>query len=121
MVKILYAEDNPMLQVFMEALLDGIEGCLLICVDDGVSALEYLKKNDDIALLITDWDMPRMNGLDLTSAVRSDQSLAHLPIIMTSDRSPQDVLRAREAGINEFIPKPASREVIRQVLCRLLA
>ncbi|QJB55816.1 diguanylate cyclase [Pseudodesulfovibrio sp. zrk46] len=74
---------------------------------DGVEALEVLEENPDIKLVLTDYDMPRMDGFDLIRKIRAEHSKNDLAIIGMS-ASDEEVLSARliKTGANDFIPKP---------------
>jgi len=72
-------------------------------VENGSDALALLMTGD-FNFLITDWDMPLMNGIELTKAIRSDERLKNLPIIMVTsmDRN-KNILNAKKAGVDEYI------------------
>lgn len=83
---------------------------------DGRSALDLLVRNDprepfDVALV--DWDMPRMNGLEFVQAVRRNQDFAGLKILMvTTFNSTERVAEALQTGANDFLMKPATKEML---------
>ena len=81
--------------------------------DDGLTALPLLKTGD-FDFLITDWNMPGMDGLALVKAVRSDPDLADLPVLMVSSEAREDHIRmAAAADVNGYIVKPFTRPVLR--------
>jgi two-component system chemotaxis sensor kinase CheA len=72
---------------------------------DGVEAMDVLKK-EQFTLVVSDIEMPRMNGIELTTRIRSDQELADLPVILvTALESADDRQRGMEAGANAYINK----------------
>jgi two-component system, chemotaxis family, sensor kinase CheA len=72
---------------------------------DGADALATLKK-EALDLVVSDVDMPRMSGLDLTARVRADQHLAHLPVVLvTALESREDRERGIEVGADAYIVK----------------
>jgi len=74
---------------------------------DGAEALECLRDNPDYTILVTDWNMPRMDGLCLVKKVRENPALEHLPILMvTTENEPWSVTRAIRSGANEYLMKP---------------
>ncbi|GIV61232.1 MAG: response regulator [Rhodothermaceae bacterium] len=80
---------------------------------DGAQALEKLQA-DSFDFVITDWNMPNMNGLELTKAIRSHPQLGHLPILMVTTRGmKEDVVAAMHARVNNYIVKPFTPEVLR--------
>ncbi|QXD16053.1 response regulator [Rhodocaloribacter litoris] len=80
---------------------------------DGAQALEKLG-GESIDFVITDWNMPNMNGLELTKSIRNHPTLGHLPILMVTTRGmKEDVMAAMHARVNNYIVKPFTPEVLR--------
>ena len=78
---------------------------------DGAEALEKLSGID---FLITDWNMPKISGAELTRAVRGRDDTRALPVIMVTARSVRDdILTAMEAGVDSYLVKPFSPQVLR--------
>jgi two-component system chemotaxis response regulator CheY len=87
---------------------------------DGKEALA--KCDDSIQIVITDWNMPIMGGLDLVKHLRSDPRTAKIPILMVTTRSlKEDILQALDAGINSYILKPFTPEVLKEKLDQVSA
>ena len=79
---------------------------------DGTEAFGKLAEGD-FNLLITDWDIPNMDGLELTRAIRKNNKLKNLPIFIITTRSMiQDVIKAKKTGVNEYIIKPFEAETL---------
>ena len=73
---------------------------------DGAVAAETLKK-EDIGLILCDWNMPKMTGLQLLRSIRSHQTLKDIPFIMITAQGQREVvLEAVEAGVSSYILKP---------------
>jgi len=106
-MKILVADDSQttrkiMVQMLAELGMHSVEEAA-----DGQEALDRLQSVDDFDLLLSDWNMPNLSGLDLALAVRADERLTALPILMVTTRSmPKDILAAMKAGVNGYITKP---------------
>lgn len=80
---------------------------------NGREALEQLKANPDIELMLVDWNMPEMNGFDLLCAVRADRAYDAVRILMvTSESQSEQVVRALNAGANEYLMKPFNKDVL---------
>lgn len=81
---------------------------------DGVEALRLLTADPAVFLLaLVDWNMPEMNGMELLRAVRADASLARLTVIMvTTETEIEHMAAALEAGANEYVMKPFTREIL---------
>lgn len=111
-MRALVIDDSRTIRTIIGAILreidiEVIEAC------NGLQALEQLKRNPDIDLMLVDWNMPVMNGLDFIKAVRAQPAYDHARILMvTSETGIEQVTRAMEAGANEYLMKPFSREVL---------
>ncbi len=82
--------------------------------DDGTTALPMLKSGK-YDFLVTDWNMPGMQGIDLLKAVRADEKLKGLPVLMVTAESRRDqIVAAAEAGVNGYIVKPFTAETLAQ-------
>jgi CheY-like chemotaxis protein len=113
---ILYAEDNPRdVELTLEALGDYNLANNVIVVRDGVETMEYLRregmysqrKPGNPAVLLLDIKMPRMDGIEVLKAIRSDKTIHMLPVVMlTSSREEQDVIKSYELGVNAYVVKP---------------
>ena len=83
----------------------------------GLEAWSILDKSDNIDILITDWNMPEMNGLELVKKTRSDSRYEDIPIIMvTTEGGKAEVITALKAGVNNYIVKPFTPQVLREKL-----
>ncbi len=84
---------------------------------DGAEGWAQLDANPDIGMLITDWNMPEMNGLELVKKVRADKRFEDLPIIMvTTEGGKAEVITALKAGVNNYIVKPFTPQVLKEKL-----
>ena len=92
-------------------------------VDEASDGSEALAKLRDKAygLVISDWNMQPMTGLDLLREVRADASLQHLPFIMiTAESKAENVVAAKEAGVNNYIVKPFNAETLKAKIASVL-
>lgn len=79
----------------------------------GAEALAYLKSHPHTKVALVDWNMPEMNGLQLVEAVRRNPSFRDLRMMMvTTETEMANVVKAMEAGANEYVMKPFSKEII---------
>jgi two-component system chemotaxis response regulator CheY len=84
---------------------------------DGQAGLEMLEQNGRADLALIDWNMPRMNGIDLLHAVRTESRFDAMRIVMvTAEAELDEVQRALEYGAEEYIMKPFNKEVVRDKL-----
>jgi CheY-like chemotaxis protein len=126
---ILFAEDNPRdVELTLEALGDHNLANNVIVVRDGVETMDYLRcegkykqrKPGNPAVLLLDIKMPRMDGIEVLRAIRSDNLLKMLPVVMlTSSREERDLIKSYELGVNAYVVKPVDFkdfiEAVRQV------
>lgn len=88
-------------------------GVEVVEAGDGRDGLEQLRQTPDVELVLVDWNMPVMNGLDFIRAVRSDRSYDPVRIMMvTTETEQEQLVRALEAGANEYLMKPFTKEVL---------
>ena len=116
-MKILVVDDSSTMRRIIKNTLarlgykDILEGA------DGVEGWAQMDANPDIEMLITDWNMPEMNGLELVKKVRADDRFTDLPIIMvTTEGGKSEVITALKAGVNNYIVKPFTPQVLKEKL-----
>ena len=91
--------------------------------DDGLTALPMLKTGK-FDLLVTDWNMPGMQGIDLLKAVRSeaDEKLKNIPVLMvTAEQKKEQIVEAAQAGVNGYIVKPFTALILKEKLEKIFA
>jgi len=116
-LKLLVVDDSSTMRRIIKNTLarlgykDVLEGA------DGVEGWTQLDSNPDVEMLITDWNMPEMNGLELVKKVRADERFKDLPIIMvTTEGGKAEVITALKAGVNNYIVKPFTPQVLKEKL-----
>ena len=83
--------------------------------EDGVVAWKLFQENDNYDVVLTDWNMPNMNGLELVKTLRSVNKT--IPIVMiTTEGGKGEVITALKAGVNNYIVKPFSAEILKEKL-----
>ena len=86
----------------------------IISAVDGIDALKKIE-NNNINVILTDWNMPNMNGYDFVVNVRKNKKHTNTPIVMiTTEGSKSEVLSALKIGVNAYIVKPFSKEVLEE-------
>ncbi len=87
---------------------------------DGAEALQKLRKTS-IDLVISDWNMEPMTGIELLREVRSDDKLKHIPFIMiTAESKSENVIAAKSAGVSNYIVKPFNAETLKSKMVSVL-
>lgn len=119
--KILVVEDNKLNQHVIKALLSKMKADVLL-VDNGQMAVDAVRADSSIDLVLMDIHMPVMNGIDAAIAIRQLPGPAsRLPIVaLTAGALPEDEQACMNAGMNEFLSKPVDVPKLRQVLSRQL-
>jgi len=103
--KILVAEDSFTVRELQRSILEAA-GYLVVTARDGRDALVAIHRDPEIALVVTDFEMPELDGLELTRAIRADRACSSLPvIIVTSHASEDDKRRGVEAGADAYMAK----------------
>jgi CheY-like chemotaxis protein len=113
---ILLVEDNPKdIELTLATLEQGQLANDVVIARDGAEALDFLYRQGsyagratlDPAVVLLDFKLPKMDGLEVLAAVKSNPDLRHTPIVMlTSSREESDLVRSYELGVNAFVVKP---------------
>lgn len=105
-MKILIVDDFSTMRRIIKNLLRDLGFNNTLEADDGLTALPILQAGG-IDFLITDWNMPGMQGIDLLKKVRADEQLVSLPVLMvTAETKREQIIEAAQAGVNGYIVKP---------------
>ena len=119
-LKVLTVDDDHAIRDLMLQSLHNLGFSNITQVEDGGIAWNLLLK-EKFELLITDWMMPNMDGLELTVAIRSNETLKDLKILMvTSNKKSSQITKAINAGVNEYLLKPFNLESLQEHLTRIL-
>ena len=117
---ILFVEDSPTMRRIIANSLKRLGYTDIIEAEHGVDALEKIE-GKTIDLLVTDWNMPEMNGADLVKNIRAMPEYETLPIVMITTRGMKDdVMTAMKLGVNGYVIKPFTPEILRTKLEAIL-
>ncbi len=106
MAKILIVDDSEMFRIELRAALEG-GGHTIIEGKDGVDGLHVAKQHNDVDIVITDFNMPEMNGLQMVTMIKELPVYKSAPIfILTTETSPELKQHANKAGVMAWIIKP---------------
>ena len=113
-MKILIVDDFSTMRRIIKNLLRELGFNNTMEADDGSTALPMLK-NGDFDFLVTDWNMPIMQGIELLKAIRAEERLKTLPVLMvTAEAKREQIMEAAQAGVNGYIVKPFTAETLRE-------
>ena len=105
-IRILIVDDFSTMRRIVKNLLNDLGLFNTTEADDGTTALVELRKGP-FDLVITDWNMPGMPGIDLLKAIRSDAGLSKIPVLMvTAEAKREQIIEAAQAGVNGYVIKP---------------
>jgi len=115
-MKVLVVDDFATMRRIVKNVLKQIGFTKIVEADDGSTALAVLK-NDKVDLIISDWNMPKVTGLELLKAVRGDDSMKNIPFLMvTAEGQKDNIVQAVQAGVSNYVVKPFTPETIQEKL-----
>ncbi len=118
-MKILVVDDFSTMRRIIRNLLRDLGFNNAEEADDGATALPLLKSGK-FDFLITDWNMPIMEGIDLVRTIRADGDLRELPILMvTAEARREQIVAAAQAGVNGYIVKPFNAQTLEQKIAKI--
>lgn len=118
-MKILIVDDFSTMRRIIKNLLRDLGFTNTQEADDGLTALPMLQ-NGDFEFLVTDWNMPGMQGIELLKEVRSDAKLKEMPVLMvTAEQKREQIVEAAQAGVNGYIVKPFTAATLKEKLDKI--
>ncbi|HNY66355.1 MAG TPA: chemotaxis response regulator CheY [Deltaproteobacteria bacterium] len=113
-IKILVVDDFSTMRRIVKNILRQLNFNNIIEADDGSTALDVLQR-EKIDMVVSDWNMPKMTGLELLKAVRSDDALKDIPFLMvTAEAQQENIIEAVKSGVSNYIVKPFTAETLGQ-------
>jgi len=113
-MKILIVDDFSTMRRIIKNLLRDLGFNNTAEADDGNTALPMLQSGN-FDFLVTDWNMPGMEGIDLLKAVRADEKLASLPVLLvTAEAKKEQIVEAAQAGVNGYVVKPFNAATLKE-------
>ena len=118
-MKILIVDDFSTMRRIIKNLLRDLGFNNTQEADDGTTALPMLQTGN-FDFLVTDWNMPGMQGIDLLKAVRADEKLASLPVLMvTAEAKREQIVEAAQAGVNGYVVKPFTAATLKEKIDKI--
>lgn len=119
-MKVLIVDDFATMRRSLRNILKNIGFTNISEADDGKTALKELRKAK-YDLILCDWNMPEMSGLELLNKIRSDDELKDLIFVMvTAEAQKDNIIKAIKAGVNSYIVKPLTAETVSEKLKKIL-
>ncbi|MCI1003858.1 MULTISPECIES: response regulator [unclassified Herbaspirillum] len=119
----LVVDDFSTMRRIVSGLLKELEYTKIVEADDGSTALKILESGaSNITFVLTDWNMPVMDGLTLLKKIRSTPALAHLPVLMiTAEAKKENIVTAAQEGADGYIVKPFNATTLKEKIEKILA
>ena len=118
-MKILIVDDFSTMRRIIKNLLRDLGFNNTVEADDGQTALPILQAGG-IDFLVTDWNMPGMQGIDLLKKVRADAKLSSMPVLMvTAEQKREQIIEAAQAGVNGYIVKPFTAATLKEKIDKI--
>ena len=119
-MKILVVDDFKTMVKIIESMLRQLGFTNIESAADGQAALKMIKEKR-YNLILTDWNMEPMSGLDLLRAIRADEAIKSIPVVMiTAESKVENILIAKQAGVNNYIVKPFNAVTLKEKLTAVL-
>ena len=115
-IRVLVVDDmSTMRKIISNLLVDiGFSKDKISEVDDGSTAQHFLK-NNQVDFIVTDWNMPKVTGIELLRWIRSQERIKSLPVLLvTAEAKKEQIVEAAQAGVNGYIVKPFSAVTLEQ-------
>ena len=111
-MKVLVVDDFATMRRIVKGALKQLGYLNIVEAEDGQIALELLKK-EKVGLIVSDWNMPNMTGIEFLKVVRADAVLKDTPFIMvTAEGQKDNVLEAVNAGVSNYVVKPFTPDIL---------
>lgn len=111
-MRALVIDDSRTVRLIIGKVLTEL-GMEVIEAGNGREGLEQLRQPPGVELVLVDWNMPEMNGLDFIKAIRAQRAYDGIRLVMvTTETEQEQVVRALDAGANEYLMKPFTKEVL---------
>ena len=119
-IRFLVVDDFSTMRRIIRNFLNDLGYTNIVEADDGKTALPKLKAGE-VDFLITDWNMPGMQGLELLRLVRGDPAMKKLPVLMvTAEAKREQIVEAAQAGVNGYVVKPFTAATLKEKIDKIL-
>ncbi len=118
-IKILVVDDFSTMRRIVRNLLKELDFVNVDEAEDGLMGLEKLKSGN-FGFVVSDWNMPNMDGLTMLQSIRADPSLAKLPVLMvTAESKKENIIAAAQAGANGYVVKPFTAATLEEKINKI--
>ena len=118
-MKILVVDDMSTMRRIVKNILKQLGFSNLDEAENGQEALQKLRA-DTFGFVVSDWNMPVMPGIELLRAIRADENLKHIPVLMvTAEAQKENLIEAIQAGVNNYVVKPFTAETMQEKINKI--
>lgn len=119
-LKFLVVDDFSTMRRIVRNLLKELGFTNVDEAEDGAVALQKLKNMGNFQFVVSDWNMPNMTGIELLKAIRADEALKHLPVLMiTAEAKKENIVEAAQSGASGYIVKPFTAAVLEEKMNKI--
>ncbi len=120
MPKVLVVDDSSTIRRIVKNTLERIGYPDVVEAENGIDALTKLK-DGSIELVMTDWNMPEMDGITLVKSIRASDKFGAVPIIMvTTEAEKNEVMEAMQLGVNDYVVKPFTPDILKEKIQKVM-
>ena len=120
-ITILVVDDYALTRDMIRSILKQLGFQNVVAVEDGKKALERMN-SETVDLIICDWNMPLLSGIDVLRAMRADEKLKDIPFVMlTAEAYKENVVEAVKSGVTEYVSKPFTAQVLADKIASALS
>lgn len=120
-MKILLVDDSSTMRRIQKNTLGSLGYTDVVEAEDGADALEKLRENADVALVLMDWNMPNMTGIESLKAIKSNPATKAIPVMMvTSEAEKSKIVEAIQNGASNYLVKPFEAEALKEKISGII-
>jgi two-component system chemotaxis response regulator CheY len=118
-MKILVVDDMSTMRRIIKNILKQLGFSNMDEAENGQEALQKLRA-ESFGFVVSDWNMPVMPGIELLRAIRADENLKHIPVLMvTAEAQKENLIEAIQAGVNNYVVKPFTAETMQEKINKI--
>ncbi len=118
-MKILVVDDMSTMRRIVKNILKQLGFSNMDEAENGQEALQKLRA-DTFGFVVSDWNMPVMPGIEMLRAIRADEKLKHIPVLMvTAEAQKENLIEAIQAGVNNYVVKPFTAETMQEKINKI--
>lgn len=110
-MKFLLVDDSKTMRNIWKKVIANLDGSEVVEAGDGLEGLEAFKNNQPFDMMLVDWNMPNMNGLEMIGKIREQDKATPIIMVTTEAEKPR-IIEAIKAGVNDYVVKPFTPDAL---------